>query len=272
MNHVSIFEKKWLDLVFENKNKAYGAYKLRLENPRTTMIALLLGLLLLASVASIGVLAARLSGDALQIAPVIDEPIEVTEVNLSEPPKEPETQAAPPVVNPVEPIENTQQLTNPVVVPPDLATNVQLTTKPTPPETLPGTGTPGVNPTPGNNGTPGATVPGTGVTAPEKPVPPAILDRQPQYPGGIEKFYQYVGDNFDKPDVEDISRLTVIVLFVIEKDGSISDVRVARDPGYGMAKEALRVLKSLKIKWKPGYKDGEPVRTAYTLPITVNIQ
>ena len=272
MNHVSIFEKKWLDLVFENKNKAYGAYRLRLENPRTTMLALFLGLLLLTSVASIGVLASKLSGKTASLPPVIDKTIEVTEVNLFPPPKEPETQAAPPVVNPTEPIENTQQLTNPVVVPPDQASNVNLTNKPTPPETTPGTGTPGQNPTPGNNGTPGATTPGTGTTVSDKPVPPAILDRQPQFPGGIEKFYQYVGDNFDKPDVDDISKLTVIVLFVIEKDGSISDVRVARDPGYGMAKEALRVLKSLKIKWKPGYKDGEPVRTAYTLPITVNIQ
>ena len=272
MNHVSIFEKKWLDLVFENKNKAYGAYRLRLENPRTTMLALFLGLLLLASVASIGVLAVRLSGDALQIAPIIGDTVEVTEVNLSQPPKQPETQAAPPVVKPAEPIENTQQLTNPVVVPPDLATPVNLTNKPTPPDTPPGTGTPGQNPSPGTNGTPGATTPGTGTVPSDKPVPPAILDSQPQYPGGIEKFYQYVGDNFDKPDVDDISKLSVIVLFVIEKDGSISDVRVARDPGYGMAKEALRVLKSLKIKWKPGYKDGQPVRTAYTLPITVNIQ
>lgn len=271
MNHVSIFEKKWLDLVFENKNKAYGAYRLRLENPRTTLLALFLGLLLLASVATIGVLAWRL-GKTPSLTPVLDVPVNVTEVNLSQPPKQPETQAAPPVAKPAEPIENTQQLTNPVIVPPDLATNVTLTSKPTPPDTTPGTGTPGLNPTPGTSGTPGTTTPGTGTVPPDKPVPPAILDSQPQYPGGIEKFYRYVGDNFDKPDVDNISKLSVIVLFVIEKDGSISDVRVARDPGYGMAKEALRVLKSLKIKWKPGYKDGQPVRTAYTLPITVNIQ
>jgi protein TonB len=59
--------------------------------------------------------------------------------------------------------------------------------------------------------------------------------------------------------------------FVIEKDGSMTDIKVLRNPGYGMDKEAIRVLKSLKTKWKPGIKDGQKMRTQYTLPITVQM-
>lgn len=59
--------------------------------------------------------------------------------------------------------------------------------------------------------------------------------------------------------------------FVIERDGSMTDIQVKRDPGHGLGKEAIRVLKSLKTKWSPGMIDGKAVRTAYNLPITVQM-
>jgi len=63
----------------------------------------------------------------------------------------------------------------------------------------------------------------------------------------------------------------VYVSFVIERDGSMTDIQVKRDPGYGLGKEAVRVLKSIKTKWAPGMIAGKPVRTAYNLPITVEM-
>jgi protein TonB len=51
----------------------------------------------------------------------------------------------------------------------------------------------------------------------------------------------------------------------------MTDIQVKRDPGYGLGKEAIRVLKSLKTKWAPGMIDGKAVRTAYNLPITVQM-
>ena len=62
------------------------------------------------------------------------------------------------------------------------------------------------------------------------------------------------------------------VSFVIEIDGTITDIQVKKNPGYGMDKEAIRVLKSLKTKWTPGMIDGKPVRTSYMLPIIVQLQ
>jgi protein TonB len=58
---------------------------------------------------------------------------------------------------------------------------------------------------------------------------------------------------------------------VIEKDGSMTNIHVKRDPGYGLGKEAIRVLKSLRTKWTPGIINSKPVRTAYDLPITVQM-
>jgi protein TonB len=69
--------------------------------------------------------------------------------------------------------------------------------------------------------------------------------------------------------MDETENSSVYVAFVIEKDGSMTDVKVLRNPGYGLGKEAIRVLKSLRTKWKPGIKDGQPVRTQFTLPIIV---
>jgi protein TonB len=68
-----------------------------------------------------------------------------------------------------------------------------------------------------------------------------------------------------------MSSIKVYVSFVIEKDGTMTDIQVKRDPGYGLGKEAIRVLKSLKTKWSPGMIGSKPVRTSYNLPISVQI-
>ena len=94
----------------------------------------------------------------------------------------------------------------------------------------------------------------------------------PEFPGGIEKFYKYVGNNFEKPEIDAINTFRVYVSFVIERDGSMTDIKVVRDPGYGLGREAIRVLKSLKTKWSPGIIGSKPVRTAYNLPIVVDMQ
>ena len=96
------------------------------------------------------------------------------------------------------------------------------------------------------------------------------LTEDPSYPGGIEQFYKFVGQNFKTPvtpaDVKLKGR--VYITFVIEKDGALSDLRMLRDIGYGTGDEAIRVLK-LCPNWIPGKVNGEPVATMYSLPITI---
>lgn len=98
------------------------------------------------------------------------------------------------------------------------------------------------------------------------------LTKQPEFPGGMDAFYREVGQNFIVPEVEQDLETKVFVTFVVEKDGSMTGIKVLRDPGYGLAKEAERVLKSITKKWSPGEKDGQPVRASYALPIQVNIK
>lgn len=99
------------------------------------------------------------------------------------------------------------------------------------------------------------------------------VETKPEYPGGIGKFYQYVGQNYRIPNELQKTGVngTVIVSFVVEKDGSLTDIKVIRDLGYGTGEEAIRVLKKSK-KWRPGIQKGKAVRVSYTLPIRLVVE
>lgn len=94
------------------------------------------------------------------------------------------------------------------------------------------------------------------------------IEAKPEYPGGPNEFYKMIAKNYRTPDVSGLNG-TVIVSFVIEKDGSLTELKVLRDIGYGTGEEAIRVLK-LSPPWKPGHQLGKPVRCSYTLPIKIN--
>ena len=93
------------------------------------------------------------------------------------------------------------------------------------------------------------------------------LTERPEFPGGMELFYKFVGQNYRAPEKEGLKG-KVYITFIVEKDGSITDVKSLRDIGYGTGEEAIRVL-SICPKWIPGKINDEPVRTLYSLPITI---
>lgn len=93
------------------------------------------------------------------------------------------------------------------------------------------------------------------------------LEEKPDFPGGMEKFYKFVGNNFQTPE-EDGLKGKVYVSFIVEKDGSLTDIKVLRDIGFGTGKEAIRVLNKCP-KWTPAQKNGKPIRALYSLPITI---
>jgi len=102
----------------------------------------------------------------------------------------------------------------------------------------------------------------------EKQKPFIIVDERPQFPGGEEARMQYLGDNINYPQKarEEGIQGTVYVTFVVEQDGSIADVRILRGIGGGCDEEAMEVVENMP-DWKPGKKDGEPVRTEFNMPI-----
>jgi protein TonB len=272
MSKSSIYEASWTNLVFENKNKEYGAYQLRQENSKTTITALFMALLLLAALGSVSMLISKFSVQpVIETEPIPDLPL--TPVDLSTPiPVQPEPPA--PAVQPqnaAAPATEVTQLSNPVVTAPEkavdnIATNAQNV--PVVENATPGTGTI-ENVVPGNSGSNGVA---PTVDPGSSAVPVTSLDKMPEFPGGMAKFYTYVGNNFNRPELDAERTLRVYVSFVIERDGSITDIMVKNDPGYGIGKEAVRVLKSLKTKWIPGVLNGKAVRTAYNLPITIKTE
>jgi protein TonB len=271
MSNVSIFEKRWLDLVFEGRNKEYGAYRLRLDNPKTTLGALFIGVSLFISALAVAVALNALSDQQSAAMPLIDdEQIVIAVVNPPQPPK-PDQAIVPPAKKQEQKELDNNDLMNPEVVKntedPD---NVKKNSDP--PLASANNGVEGGTATSTSTSTsssagPTIEAPATGNAL----VTTAMLDKLPEYPGGINAFLRYVGDNFRKPELDEAKTIRVIVSFVIEKDGRMTEIEVLQNPGYGLDKEAIRVLKSQKTKWSPGLKNGQPVRTIYTLPIKIKV-
>lgn len=94
------------------------------------------------------------------------------------------------------------------------------------------------------------------------------VEKIPEFPGGMKAFYDFVGKNFRVPEGKDLKG-KVIIQFVIEKDGSLTDIKTIRDLGHGTGEEAIRVLKNSPL-WIPGEQDGKKVRVLYSLPISIN--
>ena len=98
------------------------------------------------------------------------------------------------------------------------------------------------------------------------------VEKLPEFPGGMKKFYDYVGRTFNYPAEAKKEGVNgrLIVQFVVETDGSLTDIKVMRDLGKGTGEEAVRVLQS-SPKWTPATHKGKNVRVLYTLPIQLNI-
>lgn len=99
-----------------------------------------------------------------------------------------------------------------------------------------------------------------------------IVEEMPQYPGGEQALLKYVSDNITYPQEAKDKEIQgrVFVSFVIEKDGSVNELKVMRGIGGGCDEEAVRVIKGMP-KWKPGKMKGEPVRVSYLMPINFKL-
>ena len=100
-----------------------------------------------------------------------------------------------------------------------------------------------------------------------------IVEEMPAFPGGEAKLMEYVGKNIKYPQIARETGIQgrVFVGFVVEPDGSISNVKLLRGIGGGCDEEAMRVIKSLP-KWKPGKQRGKAVRVSYQIPVFFKLQ
>lgn len=96
------------------------------------------------------------------------------------------------------------------------------------------------------------------------------IEHQPEFPGGMMNFYKFVGANFKMPKEAVENKITgkAFVSFIVEKDGTLTNLKLIRGVGYGTDEEIMRVLKA-SPKWNPGKIADSPIRVSYKLPITI---
>lgn len=95
----------------------------------------------------------------------------------------------------------------------------------------------------------------------------AGLDKKPEFPGGMENFYKFFSENYQSPKEKGVKG-KIYVTFLVEKDGSLTDIKILRDLGHKTGIEAIRTL-YMSPKWIPGEINGKKVRVLYSLPISV---
>ena len=258
---LDIFTNQWLDIVFEGKNKTYGAYELRKSNTKTTVRALIIGAVLFSVLVAAPFIMSLLpdsSGD--------DDSLDTKIVTMKLPPKKEEPKKDLPPPPPPPPKVDQVKFVKPVVAKAEEVTEeppkiTEIKDKKLGNETIKGDPDAELTVEPVGNG------PAAVVEEDNSIYNTAGIEVKPDFPGGMEKFYKFVGNNYQTPE-EDGLKGKVYVTFVVEKDGSLTDIKVIRDIGYGTGKEAIRVLNKCP-KWTPGEQNGKKVRVLYSLPITI---
>jgi periplasmic protein TonB len=258
-----LYKSEWLELVFDDRNKAYGAYELRQHYSRT-MVKVMVSVFL--TIAAMGVAMRVLTKPVVlhtpteTIIPVVLHPY-----------------VMPPHVAPAQPAHvRPPAATTPHVLRPFVVSPVPTAIEP--PKQTEITGPAGPAVTPGETGIdPGLEGPvnGTGTTAtsgPDVVYSPSGIERMPEPYGGASAWSKFLNKHLKYPDMAIDARMSgkVWVSFIVEKDGHLSNIVVDRGAGYGMDEEALRVLK-LAPAWKPGIQNGQPVRVKYNIPINFQL-
>ena len=261
-------------MVFEGRNKEYGAYDLRKLAPKATNIGLVSAsaafVLLLMAPTIAKMIGFNSGGDE------VEERIIETEVVLSEPPPVNEEEPPPPPpVEPPPPRVDQVRMPEPEVVPAEQVTDEEPPTVEQLKLADPGSKT--------IEGDPNAEI------RIDLPVGEGEIDAEitetssdqifqsveidPEPPGGMAEFMRWIGSNYDYPQaaIEAGVNGQVQVSFVVERDGSLTDIKIVRDLKYGTGEAAVKLLQRA-AKWSPGVQNGRPVRVAYTLPIRLNLQ
>jgi protein TonB len=274
--NIDIFRPEWLNVVFADRNQAYGAYQLRKDNARTTNRALLIALSIFVLIMAVPTLINKLRG-------VVPEQTLNTQVDKRIIDNEQVYKIIPPKT---EPKHNTQAVSPPVNDmtrnPPLVAAHDATEQPPTQtvlehtesgPVTMAGThtdGPPVVDANPGK-----VSVAGTGsgtpaVGAGDEVYP--VVEINPEYPGGEAAFGKFLQKNIRYPQIakENGVQGKAYLQFIVERDGSLTDIKIIKSPGSGTGEEAARVLK-MSPHWKPGVQNGNKVRVQYTIPVNFSL-
>jgi periplasmic protein TonB len=255
MDSKTILKSNILDIIFDNRNKAYGAYVLRKDYNSHVVKSLLI---MFSIVLVLAVLQA-FKRDSVQILPIVPKIVDV--ITQPQPIWEQKPLAA-----------QTSRGSNSSTHPPVILNDPLVPDKPNDPQP---------NNSNNNTGPAGPSTPAdsTGVAVPVTPVDPVkpdpitptgpygFVEVMPEYPGGMNALIKFLKRNLKTPqDMDENQVADVRVKFVVNTDGSLTGFEVTQTGGEDFDKEVLRVLNKMP-KWIPGKTHGENVRVYYTVPV-----
>jgi protein TonB len=258
--------KEFDEIVFENRNKEYGAYVLRKKYNRNMNLAFAIAIATLLLAISIPTILDKLSE-------LTAEEVKVQEVDLTlaDPPPldKDEPPPPPPPPDPPPPVQETIKFTPPVIVeevkeediPPPVEQTNETTVSDKTQE-----GSKDIIDLPDDGG--GGDDLGLG----QQEIF-TIVEQMPEFQGGEEKLREFLSKNIKYPAMARENGIsgTVYITFVVEGDGKITDVKSLRGLGGGLTEEALRVVKMMP-NWTSGKQNGKPVRVQFTLPVKFTLR
>lgn len=261
ITELNLYKSEWLELVFDDRNKSYGAYDLRKHYASNLFKAL--------GFTTIGFVSLTLGYSLFlthQPEPAMEKVVPVTLIN---PPVTKVKPVEPPKPKVEQPQVQTVKYVRMTPTDDDLAKNppkiedlqsaaistVDQKGKIDPNANLGLSDAPSVKP-----------------ETEEQPQPFGSVEVNPEYPGGESAWTKFLQKNLHYPSqaIESGIGGKVYISFVVEKDGHLTDFKILRSVGYGLDEEAIRVLK-LVPPWKPGIQNGRPVRVMYTMPFNFQL-
>jgi protein TonB len=277
MAKVDLIEDGWVDLVFEGKNKEYGAYVLRQETGRRNVKALIWVLIGIAIIFAV-VFVNGVVQNAMKQNVSVETDIELSKLATK---KEAKVERKEPIKveveqKVVEKVKSSVKFTAPEIKKDDeVKPEDEIKSQDDLAKTNTAIGTFDVK---GNDEAEGEVLKAKEVIADEKPKEEEtkvfdVVEQMPEFPGGQAALLKWIGDNIKYPAIAEENGIQgrVVCTFVVERDGSVTDVQVARSIDPSLDKEAIRVLKKMP-KWIPGRQNGSPVRVKYTVPVTFRLQ
>ena len=282
MAKIDLYDPKWVDMVFAGKNKEYGAYQLRKGTSGRNIKSLLI--LVIAAALVGGFLAWKvIEQKQAEEQQAYMEAMELAKLQKQAEKEKKKPEKVQPKVEMKKEIpvaRETQKFTAPVIKKDELVKEENQVKQMDKLDEKVAVGTEN------KEGVKDRTVEAVrseiAVAAPPPPPAPKpevatkvfdVVEEMPSFPGGQGALMQYLASNIKYPVVaqENGVQGRVIVSFVVERDGSISDVKVARSVDPSLDREAQRVVKSMP-KWKPGKQNGSAVRVKYTVPVVFRLQ
>ena len=282
MAKIDLYDPKWVDMVFAGKNKEYGAYQLRKGTSGRNIKSLLI--LVIAAALVGGFLAWKvIEQKQAEEQQAYMEAMELAKLQQQAKKEEKKKEPAKPKIEPKKEIpvaRETQKFTAPVIKKDELVKEENQVKQMDKLDEKVAVGTENKEGT--KDRLAEAVRSDIAVAAPPPPPAPKpevsnkvfdVVEEMPHFPGGAAALQAFLSSNTKYPVVaqENGVQGRVIVSFVVERDGSITDVRVVRSVDPSLDREASRVVRSMP-RWSPGKQNGSAVRVKYTVPVVFRLQ